>query len=72
MMCQYDDKDSIGKRYRRQDALGSPYCLTIDHDSLQDNQVTLRERDSMQQERMAVAEALDRVQKATSLRSLYQ
>ena len=63
MMCQYDDKDSIGKRYRRQDALGSPYCLTIDHDSLQDNQVTLRERDSMQQERMPVAEALDRVQK---------
>ena len=72
MMCQYDDKDSIGKRYRRQDALGSPYCLTIDHDSLQDNQVTLRERDSMQQERMPVAKALDRVQKATSLRSLYQ
>ena len=71
-MCQYDDKDSIGKRYRRQDALGSPYCLTIDHDSLQDNQVTLRERDSMQQERMPVAKALDRVQKATSLRSLYQ
>ena len=71
-MCQYDDKDSIGKRYRRQDALGSPYCMTIDHDSLQDNQVTLRERDSMQQERMPIAEALDRVRKATSLRSLYQ
>ena len=71
-MCQYDDKDSIGKRYRRQDALGSPYCLTIDHDSLQDNQVTLRERDSMQQERMPIAEALDRVRKVTSLRSLYQ
>ena len=72
IMCQYDDKDSIGKRYRRQDALGSPYCLTIDHDSLMDNQVTLRERDSMQQERMPIPEALNRVQKATSLRSLYQ
>ena len=72
IMCQYDDKDSIGKRYRRQDALGSPYCMTIDHDSLQDNQVTLRERDSMRQERMPIAEALDRVRKATSLRSLYQ
>ncbi len=51
---QYDEKDAIGKRYRRQDAIGTPYCITIDHDSLEDNAVTLRERDSMQQERVSI------------------
>ncbi len=49
---QYDEKDSIGKRYRRQDAIGTPFCITIDHQTLQDNTVTLRERDTMQQERL--------------------
>jgi glycyl-tRNA synthetase len=53
--CQYDEKDSIGKRYRRQDAIGTPYCITIDHQSLDDNCVTIRERDSMQQERVPIA-----------------
>ncbi|MCL2098700.1 MAG: glycine--tRNA ligase [Bacteroidales bacterium] len=53
--CQYDEKDSIGKRYRRQDAIGTPYCITIDHQSLEDNCVTIRERDSMQQERVPIA-----------------
>ena len=52
----YDDKDSIGKRYRRQDALGTPFCITIDHESLQNQTVTLRDRDSMQQERIAITE----------------
>ncbi|MCE2497000.1 MAG: glycine--tRNA ligase [Flavobacteriales bacterium] len=52
--CQYDEKDAIGKRYRRQDAIGTPYCVTIDHDSLNDDQVTIRERDSMSQERVPV------------------
>jgi glycyl-tRNA synthetase (class II) len=42
--CQYDEKDSIGKRYRRQDAIGTPYCITIDHQTLEDNCVTLRNR----------------------------
>jgi glycyl-tRNA synthetase len=51
-LTQYDEKDSIGKRYRRQDALGTPVCLTIDHQSLEDHCVTLRHRDSMQQERI--------------------
>ncbi|SMO81055.1 glycine--tRNA ligase [Solitalea koreensis] len=51
---QYDEKDSIGKRYRRQDAIGTPFCITVDYDSLQDNTVTIRHRDSMQQERVAV------------------
>ena len=52
--CQYDEKDSIGKRYRRQDAIGTPYCITIDHDTLKDNCVTLRNRDTMEQERVSI------------------
>jgi glycyl-tRNA synthetase len=54
--CQYDEKDSIGKRYRRQDAIGTPYCITVDHDSLTDDKVTIRDRDTMQQERVAISE----------------
>ncbi len=53
-LCQYDEKDSIGKRYRRQDAIGTPFCITVDHDSLQDRSVTIRERDSMTQERVSI------------------
>jgi len=49
----YEEKDSIGKRYRRQDAIGTPFCITIDHQSLEDNTVTIRHRDSMEQERVA-------------------
>jgi len=52
--CQYDDKDSIGRRYRRQDAIGTPYCITIDHQTIQDETVTIRYRDSMLQERVAI------------------
>jgi len=48
----YDDKDAIGRRYRRQDAIGTPYCITVDHQSLDDNTFTLRERDSMEQKRI--------------------
>ena len=55
-MTQYDDAQSIGRRYRRQDEIGTPYCVTIDFQSLEDNQVTIRERDSMQQSRVPVAE----------------
>ncbi|MCK9627875.1 MAG: glycine--tRNA ligase [Bacteroidales bacterium] len=54
--CQYDEKDSIGKRYRRQDAIGTPFCITIDHQSLEDNCVTIRYRDTMKQERIPVFE----------------
>ena len=50
----YDEKDTIGKRYRRQDAIGTPYCVTVDHDTLTDNCVTLRFRDTMQQERVNI------------------
>lgn len=52
--CFIEEKDSIGKRYRRQDAIGTPFCITIDHDSLQDNAVTIRERSTMNQRRVAI------------------
>ena len=54
--CQIEAKDSIGKRYRRQDAIGTPYCVTVDHQTLEDNTVTLRYRDTMAQERVAIAD----------------
>jgi glycyl-tRNA synthetase len=53
-MCFYEEKDAIGKRYRRQDAIGTPYCITIDHQTLTDNTVTIRERDTMKQERISI------------------
>ena len=58
-MCQYDDAGSIGKRYRRQDEIGTPYCVTFDFDSVEDKKVTVRDRDTMEQERVAIAELKD-------------
>lgn len=52
--CQYEEKDSIGRRYRRQDAIGTPFCVTIDHETLETNTVTIRDRDTMEQERVSV------------------
>ncbi len=52
----YDEKDTVGKRYRRQDAIGTPYCITVDHQSLEDQTVTVRNRDTMQQERVAISQ----------------
>jgi len=54
--CQYDEKDAIGRRYRRQDAIGTPYCVTIDFDTLEDNTVTLRDRDTLEQVRVSIDE----------------
>ena len=54
--CQYEEKDSIGKRYRRQDAIGTPFCITVDHESLADRCVTVRDRDTMTQQRVPIAE----------------
>jgi glycyl-tRNA synthetase len=54
--CFYEEKDSIGKRYRRQDAIGTPFCITIDHQTKEDQTVTIRHRDSMTQERIALAD----------------
>jgi glycyl-tRNA synthetase len=52
--CFYEEKDAIGKRYRRQDALGTPFCITIDHESLENQTVTIRYRDTMKQERISI------------------
>ena len=68
--CQYDEKDSIGKRYRRQDAIGTPYCITIDHQTLEDNCVTLRNRDTMEQERVAIADLNSIIADKVSITSL--
>ena len=54
--CEYDETQSIGKRYRRQDEIGTPYCVTVDFDSLDDKKVTVRDRDTMEQERIAISD----------------
>jgi len=68
--CQYDEKDSIGKRYRRQDAIGTPYCITVDHDTLEDHCVTVRDRDTMSQERVPIAELRALIDKKVNLNNL--
>ena len=68
--CQYDEKDSIGKRYRRHDAIGTPFCLTIDHQTSTDNTVTIRDRDTMKQERIAIDKIGDIVSKRVSMKEL--
>ncbi len=68
--CQYDEKDAIGKRYRRQDAIGTPFCVTIDFDTIEDDTVTLRDRDSMEQIRVPIAELEPRIAKKLDLRNL--
>ena len=68
--CQYDDKDSIGRRYRRQDAIGTPYCITIDHQTAADNTVTIRYRDSMKQERVRTEELKNIIFEKVSIASL--
>lgn len=55
-MVDYDETGSIGKRYRRQDEIGTPFCITFDYDSLNDNSVTIRDRDTMQQVRISIDE----------------
>lgn len=70
--CQYDEKDAIGKRYRRHDAVGTPVCITIDHQSKEDGTVTLRHRDSMEQERLPMQDVLRAVAPHLSMRSLLQ
>ena len=68
--CQYDEKDSIGKRYRRNDALGTPFCITVDHDSLENNTVTIRDRDTMIQERVAISDLHEIINSKVSFRNL--
>ena len=66
----YDEKDSIGKRYRRQDAIGTPFCITVDHQTLEDNTVTMRHRDSMEQTRVAIADLHRLIHDQVSITSL--
>ncbi|MDD4711855.1 MAG: glycine--tRNA ligase [Bacteroidales bacterium] len=70
--CQYDEKDSIGKRYRRQDAIGTPFCVTVDHQSLEDRTVTIRHRDSMEQERVAISELKTIISAGVSMKELFK
>jgi glycyl-tRNA synthetase len=68
--CQYDEKDSIGKRYRRQDAIGTPFCATIDHQTLEDNTVTIRYRDTMEQERVSIDALQQTIAEKTDMKNL--
>ena len=70
--CYYEEKDSIGKRYRRQDAIGTPFCITIDHDSLTNESVTVRYRDTMEQKRVKVSELESIISQEVSMKKLLQ
>lgn len=65
----YDEKDAVGRRYRRQDALGTPFCITVDHQTLEDKTVTIRHRDSMQQDRVAISELRSIISNEVSMRN---
>ncbi len=67
--CYYEEKDSIGKRYRRQDAIGTPFCLTIDHQTLEDDTCTLRYRDKMNQKRVKIKEVFEIIDKEVNLKN---
>ena len=69
--CLYEEKDSIGKRYRRNDAIGTPFCITVDHDTLKDEMVTVRERDSMKQERVAINELASLIDQKVNIKNLF-
>ncbi len=68
--CQYDEKDSPGKRYRRQDAIGTPYCVMVDHQTLEDDTVTIRDRDTMLQERVAITDLSKIIEDKVSMSKL--
>ena len=65
----YDEKDAVGRRYRRQDANGTPFCITVDHQTKEDNTVTIRYRDTMKQERIAITEITDIVNSEISFKN---
>ena len=65
----YDEKDAVGRRYRRQDALGTPFCITVDHQTVEDKTVTIRYRDTMLQERVAIADLKNIIEKEVSVRN---
>ncbi len=65
----YDEKDAVGRRYRRQDAAGTPFCITVDHDTLNDNMVTIRHRDTMKQERVLISDLRSIIEKIVSFKN---
>ena len=65
----YDEKDAVGRRYRRQDALGTPFCITVDHQTVEDKTVTIRYRDTMLQERVAIKDLKNIIDKEVSVRN---
>lgn len=69
-MLAYDEKDTVGKRYRRQDAIGTPFCITVDHQSLEDNSVTIRDRATMKQERVSIDQLHAILSEKTSINGL--
>ncbi|MDT8347858.1 MAG: glycine--tRNA ligase, partial [Flavobacteriaceae bacterium] len=69
---QYDEKDAVGRRYRRQDALGTPFCITVDHDTKDDQAVTVRNRDTMQQERIPIKALQDYLKEKISMKVVFQ
>jgi len=70
LRCFYEEKDAIGKRYRRQDAIGTPYCVTIDHQTLSDNTVTIRDRDTMKQQRVNIIDIKSQLIEACSINNI--
>jgi glycyl-tRNA synthetase len=70
--CQYDDKDAIGRRYRRQDAIGTPFCLTVDFETLEDKCVTIRDRDTLEQKRIPIAEVESYISERVSMRNVLE
>jgi len=68
----YDEKDSVGKRYRRQDAIGTPFCVTVDGQTLEDGTVTVRHRDTMEQERVMIESLPSLVEEECSYRKLFR
>lgn len=68
--CQYDEKDAIGRRYRRQDAIGTPYCVTIDFETLENETVTIRDRDSLEQERVSIDVLVNKIREKTDINNI--
>ena len=67
----YEEKDTVGKRYRRQDAAGTPFCITVDHDTLEDNMVTIRHRDTMEQQRVKIEDLKDIIKKEVDVKHFF-
>ncbi len=68
----YEEKDAIGKRYTRQDLIGTPFCIVVDHQTLEDNTVTIRHRDTTLQERIAIKDLRERILSEVSIKRIFE